>query len=71
MEIEEQLSITYAYRTLQGCLATNPLKPNQDSLLIKSKVCGENNHLFAVADGHGAYGHNVSQFVAKNISKLL
>ena len=52
-------------------LSTNPSKPNQDSLLIKSRLGGESNHLFAVADGHGLYGHHVSQFAAKNLSKLL
>ena len=71
VEMEQTYVVSYAYRTRQGCLATNPSKPNQDSLLIKSKLCGENTHLFAVADGHGAYGHHVSQFAAKNLSKLL
>ena len=51
-------------------LATNPNKTNQDSLLIKTKIFDKNTNLFAVADGHGAQGHYVSQLIAKNLAKL-
>ena len=51
-------------------LATNPNKTNQDSLLIKTKLLNKNSHIFAVADGHGTYGHHVSQAIAKNMSRI-
>lgn len=34
-------------------------------------MLNSNTHLFAVADGHGIYGHQISQLVAKNLSKYL
>jgi serine/threonine protein phosphatase PrpC len=59
----------YSYRTKQGVQISNPNKPNQDSLVIKTRLFDRNTNLFAVADGHGNFGHLVSQFIAKNISK--
>lgn len=63
--------LSYSYRTKQGVLVTNPKKVNQDSLLIKTKMLNSNIHLFAVADGHGLFGHLISQLAAKNLSKYL
>jgi serine/threonine protein phosphatase PrpC len=63
--------LNYSYRTKQGILITNPKKVNQDSLLIKTKMLNSNIHLFAVADGHGLFGHQISQLVARNLSKYL
>ncbi len=65
------MKLSYSYRTKQGVLATNPKKVNQDSLLIKTKLNNKNIHLFAVADGHGVFGHQISQLVARNLSKFL
>jgi serine/threonine protein phosphatase PrpC len=48
----------------------NPNKVNQDSLLIKTNLAEKNTNLYAVADGHGTFGHLVSQFIVKNISKV-
>jgi serine/threonine protein phosphatase PrpC len=50
--------------------ATNPNKVNQDSLVIKTNLAQKNINLYAVADGHGTFGHMVSQYLVKNISKL-
>lgn len=60
---------------------TNPNKTNQDSLLIKTNLfsnCSSSNLLgvkdsmmFAVADGHGMFGHVVSQYLVKNLSKSI
>ena len=61
----------YSYRTRQGVQITNPNKVNQDSLVIKSNLCDKNINLYAVADGHGAFGHLVSQYLVKNISKTV
>jgi len=43
---------------------------NQDSLVIKTNLGDKSINLYAVADGHGAFGHFVSQFIVKNLSKL-
>ena len=61
----------YSYRTRQGVQITNPNKTNQDSLVIKTNLGDKNINLYAVADGHGAFGHHVSQYLVKNVSKLL
>jgi hypothetical protein len=61
----------YSYRTRQGVQATNPNKVNQDSLVIKTNLGDKNINLFAVADGHGAFGHLVSQYLVKNVSKTV
>ena len=50
---------------------TNPNKTNQDSLVIKTNLAEKNINLYAVADGHGTFGHHVSQYLVKNVSKLL
>jgi hypothetical protein len=60
----------YSYRTRQGVQISNPNKVNQDSLLIKTNLAERETNLYAVADGHGVYGHFVSQFIVKNLSKL-
>lgn len=49
-------------------MITNPNKPNQDSYLINSNT-DEGSHLFAVADGHGAQGHFVSQLAIKRLEE--
>jgi serine/threonine protein phosphatase PrpC len=60
----------YSYRTRQGVQINNPNKVNQDSLVIKTNLGDKSINLYAVADGHGAFGHFVSQFIVKNLSKL-
>lgn len=59
------LKIRIGHRTRQGVLISNPSKPNQDSYVIAEL---ENKaHLFAVADGHGAQGHLVSQVATRRL----
>jgi serine/threonine protein phosphatase PrpC len=63
-EVRELKDIAYGVRTLQGVLASNPSKPNQDRFLVKrDPVSGR--HFFIVADGHGLHGHHVSEFIVK------
>lgn len=67
-----KFELKYAYRTKQGVQVTNPNKTNQDSLLIKTNLLShEGSSIFAVADGHGMFGHLVSQYLVKNLSKHL
>lgn len=37
---------------------------------MKQNISKRDLHMIAVADGHGASGHHVSQFVVKSLSKL-
>lgn len=67
----KKIEFKYSYRTRQGVLATNPNKTNQDRLLIKTNVNGSNKNIFAVADGHGAHGHFVSECIVSNMSAML
>lgn len=53
------------HRTKQGVLLSNPAKPNQDSFLISELE--NKTKLLAVADGHGAQGHHVSQLSVKRL----
>jgi serine/threonine protein phosphatase PrpC len=48
----------------------NPNKVNQDSLVIKTNLAQKNINLYAVADGHGNFGHMASQYLVKNICKF-
>jgi serine/threonine protein phosphatase PrpC len=65
-------ALKYSYRTRQGVQINNPNKTNQDSLLIKTQLNHQaNTSMFAVADGHGLFGHCVSQYLVKNLSKMI
>lgn len=45
-----------------------PEIPNQDAFCV---LKWETHHLYGVFDGHGRYGHAVSQFVRENLPKVL
>jgi serine/threonine protein phosphatase PrpC len=67
---EKRVKQKYSYRTRQGVQVTNPNKVNQDSLVIKTNLASRGVNFYAVADGHGTFGHLVSQYLVKNVSKL-
>jgi serine/threonine protein phosphatase PrpC len=69
-QADRKMQFKYSCRTRQGVLASNPNKTNQDRMLIKTKIGGMERTLFAVADGHGAYGHLVAQHVVQNYGSL-
>ena len=52
-----QIVVTkYAYYTKVGKSPTNPYKVNQDNFVVQPKLGAvQNQHFFAVADGHGKY----------------
>ena len=68
---EKKVKQRYSYRTRQGVQINNPNKTNQDSLVIKTNLADKGMNFYAVADGHGAFGHHVSQYLVKNVSKLM
>ena len=57
----EVIIYSYAWLSRKGYSPGRPEKKNQDSVLIKKKLCGiENAWMFGVCDGHGVLGHMVS-----------
>ena len=54
----------FAYATKKGFLPTDPEKENQDAFFFHPNMCKEPAfHMFGVADGHGTYGHEVSNYI--------
>ena len=62
-KFKSELSVIkkYAFATKEGFMPQNPTKTNQDTFIIAPNI--EGIHLFAVADGHGQYGHDISGFI--------
>lgn len=58
----------FSFATKTGYSPKNPNKVNQDSYLVLPHL-GEyrRTHFFAVADGHGVYGKEVSEFVKSQL----
>ncbi|EAS06704.1 protein phosphatase 2c (macronuclear) [Tetrahymena thermophila SB210] len=70
--VKPTFKLNISYRTKQGVLASNPNKTNQDSYIIQQNLMNKNNqHFYAVCDGHGTYGHHVSQFIKQQLPVLL
>jgi serine/threonine protein phosphatase PrpC len=62
----------YAVVTKKGFVPYNMKKVNQDAFFCKTHLKGNpRNFLFGVCDGHGEYGHDVAQYVAKNLPDYL
>lgn len=64
---EKKETLRVSSRTKQGVLSSNPTKPNQDSFATLSNE-QKSLYLLAVADGHGAHGHHVSQLAVKRLT---
>jgi serine/threonine protein phosphatase PrpC len=55
-----------AFKSRPGALPGKPIKTNQDSYIVVPKFLGDVKiGFYAVADGHGMYGHNVSRYVKR------
>ncbi|CAD8202823.1 unnamed protein product [Paramecium octaurelia] len=62
----------YAGRTRKGFQLSNASKVNQDTYVCCARI--DNNefiHLFAVCDGHGEHGHQVSGFIKAQLPQLV
>lgn len=69
-QVEEQNNkrLIYSIRTRKGFSPNSLEKPNQDYYFAKINFMErENYHIFCVCDGHGTFGHLVSQFVCKHL----
>jgi len=60
----------FAFATKTGFSPSNPYKTNQDSFLAMPHL-GEyrRTHFFAVCDGHGVFGKEVSEYVKTNLGQ--
>ena len=73
--VEDQSNIgqnvnSYSTKTLQGCISQSQSKINQDSfLVIKNFGNFKDVWLSGVFDGHGQYGHFVSNYIKENLPK--
>lgn len=54
----------FSFATKGGIAANNPFKQNQDAYLTNPHIMGLRHcHFFAVCDGHGTNGREVSNFM--------
>lgn len=61
-----------AFKTRVGSVLSKPKLHNQDAYIIKPSLQGQRgNYLFAVCDGHGAYGHYVSQYIHDSFPSII
>lgn len=73
-EREAQGSFRCGVRTRKGMVPDNPGKVNQDRFIVKWGVSNLSNavvHVFGAFDGHGPYGQDVSDFVARELPAFL
>jgi len=64
--------MTQACLSRKGVIPYSKQKTNQDRFVFKFAVQGDPHiNLFGVMDGHGLYGHLVSQFIADNFIRCL
>ncbi|CAG9319239.1 unnamed protein product [Blepharisma stoltei] len=57
-----------AYKTRAGSMMGRPKKYNQDAFVIQPLLQGiKGQYLFAVCDGHGVFGHEVSGFLKEKL----
>lgn len=61
---------SFAYKTMTGYMPGNPGKVNQDSFIAIQSLTDDSS-LFAVADGHGLNGKEVSSYVKERFPVLL
>jgi serine/threonine protein phosphatase PrpC len=61
-------NLSCAYKSRKGVVPYNKKKVNQDRAVVKYALNGDPDVcLFGVMDGHGEFGHLVSEFVQKNL----
>lgn len=59
----------FAFATKTGFQPSNPNKVNQDSFLALPHLAEyRRTHFFAVCDGHGLYGKEVSEFIKSQLA---
>ncbi len=66
LEVKPTVISNLAFKSRPGALPGKPIKTNQDSYIIVPKFMNKTHYgFYAVADGHGLYGHLVSRYVKR------
>ena len=62
----------YSFATKAGTSVSNPLKQNQDAYVTQPHILGlPHCHLFAICDGHGSKGREVSNLLKIRLPLLI
>ena len=62
----------FSFATKGGIAASNPYKQNQDAYLTNPHILGLRHcHFFAVCDGHGTNGREVSNYMKHNLPQKI
>lgn len=62
----------FAFATRVGYMPNNPYKTNQDSFILAPNLLNQPAlHYFGVADGHGQFGREVSNYVKSSLPSNL
>lgn len=62
----------FAYKTRIGEVSGRPKKQNQDAYILSHLFApAQKDYLFAVCDGHGLYGHEVSGFIKEQLPRMI
>jgi len=70
--VKKGVILKYSYKSKMGMIPGNPGKVNQDSYIAVSNIGGNPNlHFYAVCDGHGFFGRDVSTFIKKVLPQIL
>lgn len=73
--VTKGISLAYGSCTIPGYDPARPQRPNQDDFFCIEEFQNQAQSLFAVMDGHGQVGHDVSRYIKqklpRNTAKLL
>ncbi|CAD8136527.1 unnamed protein product [Paramecium octaurelia] len=70
-EMQDYVTLFYS-KSQAGQNGSGQTKTNQDSVIATNNLGGiKNRYIFSVCDGHGVYGHYVSQLVKKLLPNII
>ncbi|CAD8046750.1 unnamed protein product [Paramecium primaurelia] len=70
-EMQDYVNLFYS-KSQAGQNGQGQTKTNQDSIIVTNNLGGiKNRYIFSVCDGHGVYGHYVSQLVKKLLPNII
>ncbi|CAD8054111.1 unnamed protein product [Paramecium sonneborni] len=70
-QMQDYVNLFYS-KSQPGQNGSGQTKTNQDSVIVTNNLGGiKNRYIFSVCDGHGVYGHYVSQLVKKLLPNII